>query len=213
LRIECLDERLLMHGAGCLHDTPDEALSIPNQSKVVVSDFVVGLHAVPALASKPNAAATLLLDFNGHFEDAWENSRGEFEDIETPAFNLEGLAGLFSQREQEIIRQAWAVVAEDFAPFDINVTTIEPANPDHAMVTRVAIGGHPSDWYRNDSSPSGTSSIGSFTSDVPNLGFAFSEVLIDVAANRDYTDAELALIIGNTVSHEAGHGFGLRHQS
>ena len=53
------------------------------------------------------------------------------------------------------IQTVWATVAEDFAPFNIDVTTVEPsvladnAPPTDAngVAMRVAIGGKSTDWY------------------------------------------------------------------
>src|SRR5690606_23238104 len=79
------------------------------------------------LQSKPGSKRTIYLDFNGHTTTGtqWNND----PEYKTPgfftagAFNLEGLATTFSNYEREVIQSIYLRVAEDYAPFDVNVTT------------------------------------------------------------------------------------------
>src|SRR5947208_2237757 len=73
---------------------------------------------VPVFNSYPAAKAQLYLDFNGCHLDSW----GDFSNINIPAFGQPGS-----------IEAIWRRVAEDFAPFNLNVTTVAPAAFDDTL--------------------------------------------------------------------------------
>ena len=74
----------------------------------------------PVLHSKPGAVRILLLDFDGYCED---NYRSLGLPVETwPPFDVSA--------DANAIRDIWERVAEDFAPFDVDVTTQTPSNMD-----------------------------------------------------------------------------------
>ncbi|MFM8748220.1 MAG: PKD domain-containing protein [Aestuariivirga sp.] len=76
------------------------------------------------LHSKPGSQKTLYLDFDGAdlSGTAW-NMTGS--SIAAAGFDINGNAA-FSTTEMQQIQYIWQRVAEDFAPFDINVTTEAP---------------------------------------------------------------------------------------
>ncbi len=148
------------------------------------------------LHSLADSDFTIYLDFDGHTTSGtfW-NDNG---DIVTPAFDIDGDA-TFSDTELARIQRVWARVAEDFAPFDVNVTTQDPGTDalrksgagDSEWGVRVVIG------ENTFFSPAGgVAYIGSFdwNSDTPAFVFNTSEVGVAEA-----------------VSHEVGHALGLRH--
>ena len=95
------------------------------------------------LHSRPGASKVLYLDFNGHTTPAnvggWKTTP-----IVTPAFQLSGTASPTDQLNLNAIRDIWLHVAEDFAPWDIDVTTEQP--PTTARGQRCVIGGSVMDW-------------------------------------------------------------------
>jgi hypothetical protein len=169
--------------------TDAEAAPVPD------AEVASALSSVPVLNSLPGARASLYLDFDGHFQASW----GAFQNIHTPAFDQDGNASSFSAGELAAIEQIWRYVAEDYAPFNINVTTVEPTSFANGVSLRVAIGGTGS-WYGGNHG--GFSYINSFTNSIPNVAFVFARNLY---GNTRY--------VGDCISHEAGHAFGLRHQS
>ena len=46
-----------------------------------------------------------------------------------PAWTLDGDAATFNDAEREAIQTIWQRVAEDYAPFDVDVTTQDPGLP------------------------------------------------------------------------------------
>jgi PKD repeat protein len=76
------------------------------------------------LNSRPGSSRVIYLDFNGHTTSgtAWNNSYGA---IISPAYSIDGNSA-FSTTELELIQDMWRQVAEDFAPFDVNITTQDP---------------------------------------------------------------------------------------
>jgi hypothetical protein len=129
-----------------------------------------------------------------------------------------------------MIRQIFQMVAEDFAPFDIDVTTAYPGPIATGLTQHVVIG----DWDSRDTG-TGLAYTNSFNQDrlVPALVLSAnvqrSMALLslraalgddDYAASDAEIDAERPNVlwdsihaIGNGVSHEAGHAFGLQHDS
>jgi Ca2+-binding RTX toxin-like protein len=171
--------------------------------------------AIPALNSNPGAPASLYLDFDGHFQDAFFGCEDIFgietcgdtwgwdhNNITTPAFDQDGDPTTFSNGELTAIRQIWERVEEDFAPFNVNVTTVDPGDFSNRKGLRAAIGGTYADWLGE--AAGGVSYIGSFSDSAPNIVYAF--------ANAPSGDNYRVKDIADAVSHEAGHAFGLDHQ-
>lgn len=146
--------------------------------------------------SNPGASKSLFLDFNGHFEPTW----GAFSDIDIPAFDNDADPTTFGDVEVLKIVEIWRRVAEDFAPFDIDVTTEAPENFDDSVHLRVAIGG---DGAWTDGANAGISYVNLFADAIPNVVFVFPDNL----GNGN------AKLVAECISHESGHGFGLEHQS
>ena len=78
------------------------------------------------LNSKPGSANTVYLDFNGHTLSgtAWNGSGGT---LNARSYDLDGAPGTYNASELANIAEIWRRVSEDYAPFDINVTTQEPS--------------------------------------------------------------------------------------
>jgi hypothetical protein len=205
-RLEALEDRLLMHGG------PVAEMVAAGAGAAAAGAFGGAKHPLtdlPALHSNSGAPATLYLDFDGHFESQFGGTRifgiqfGGYSNVRTPVFDLDGDASTFSDGELAAIREIHQRVAEDFAPFNIDVTTINPGNFANGKGLRAAIGGSQRDWYNPDGkkqAAGGISYVDSFTSDDVNTVYA-------------WVDAMSPAFIADTVSHEAGHAFGLQHQS
>lgn len=151
---------------------------------------------VPSYSSLPGAPATLYLDFNGHFDSTW----GSYANVDTPPYDTDGNATAFSSTELSNIQKIWQYVAEDFAPFNINVTTVLPASFANGVALRVAIGGNGA-WAGG--TYGGIAYIDAFTNSIVNTVYVFPTNLGN--GNPRY--------VADASSHEAGHGFGLQHQS
>lgn len=194
-------------GSNTHGEFPTEAYD-PNHLPESVRDQQMGL---PMLDSAPGAHATLFLDFTGSFESNWWQTVGgkikSYDNVVTPAYDTDGNPATFSASEQQEIRDIWAAVAEDFAPFAINVTTHYYGSFGNNEALKVAIGGEDDDWLdRPDSEPTGTSERGSFYNSARNTVFVFEDNLQSGFSTDRWK-------IATTVSHEAGHAFGLRHSS
>jgi hypothetical protein len=77
-----------------------------------------------ALHSKPGSNRLIYLDFNGHIvtSSAWNSGT-----LTAQPYDVDGNPAAFSDTELNNIKEIWQRVAEDFAPFDVNVTTEEPS--------------------------------------------------------------------------------------
>lgn len=122
--------------------------------------------AVPApleqtffLHSRPGAKRVIYLDFKGgtFTGTAW-NQSWAIGAINAPAFSLDGDFSTFSDTERQRIQSIWQRVAEDYAPFDVDVTTEAPtaeamtrtSSTDDTFGTRVVI---TQDWTSLTASP------------------------------------------------------------
>jgi HYDIN/CFA65/VesB-like, Ig-like domain len=152
---------------------------------------------VPELHSDRDATTKLFLDFDGHYEAKW----GDWNNVRTPAFDPDFHPESFSSNELAAIDEIWARVAEDYAPFKIDVTTADPGDYAHGIVAVIAIGGNDWEWYHR--SAGGVAQFTGFaTPSLSNVGFVFSQTL------NNYPKS-----IADAASHEAGHLFGLNHQA
>ncbi|HVJ87092.1 MAG TPA: SdrD B-like domain-containing protein [Caulifigura sp.] len=223
-RIESLEARTLMSGVSpkTVAQLPKNiaARTIPAKYAAAQAGRATSITAtltqpiVPysstfALNSRASASKTIYLDFDGHTTSgtSWNSTFTGGADIVTPAFDLDGDESTFSQVELLAIQEIWARVAEDFAPFDVNVTTQDPglANlirsgaGDTRWGKRIVNGGTQADWLKIPGVV-GIATLNSFASstDVPVFNFTDDQfgVLLDMA---------------DTASHEVGHALGLTH--
>ena len=164
------------------------------------------------LHSRPGAQRVIYLDFNGHTATgtAWNDSYG-LSSVNATAFDLDGAPTTFSTTETDLIQYIYQRVAEDFAAFDVDVTTEEPSadalsrssTSDATFGTRVVVA---ADWTASTSSPCGCGGfayLGIFddTTDYYKPAFVFYTSLGN--GNEKY--------VAEAISHEAGHNLGLNH--
>lgn len=157
-----------------------------------------GVENTFRLETLPDADFTIALDFTGHLRGA-DAGGDQREFANWPAFNTDNVDpdgfDYFTDEELAEIQRLWQGVAEDFAPFNINVTTVEtPADK--------IIQSGPNDTtygYRVLMSQRANGNrVGGYADFSPA---DFSREKINVVFNRDST----------TVSHELGHSFILYH--
>jgi hypothetical protein len=187
---------------------PGPALAPTINDGTAGADALVPLTDTFMLHSRPSATKKIYLDFNGHTTTgtSWNTSKG-IPSIVTPPYDIDGNTAAFSNTELERIQYIWQRVAEDFAPFDVDVTTEDPgsaglikaSSSDVNYGVRVCIGGSSYDWY--GAGAGGVAYLGSFdwSSDTPC--FVFTAQL--GTGNEKYT--------AEATSHEVGHTLDLAH--
>ncbi len=154
------------------------------------------------LASLPGARHTIVLDIDGHVTTgtSW-NAADDGPAIISGPFDLDGDPSSWSEAEREAVLTAWAIVAEDFAPWAVNVTTVEPEDPadltyegdrDARWGIRVVLG--PDDATGCECATAVY--LGSFTDHTDEPGFVH---LAD------------PVLMGEAASHLVGHALGLVH--
>ena len=156
------------------------------------------------LHSRPGASKVLYLDFNGHTTPAgvWSGSS-----IVTPAFQLAGTASPTDPLNLNAIRDIWLHVAEDFAAWDIDVTTEQPAPT--ARGQRCVIGGSVMDWL-GVPGVMGVAHLSSFGGAI-NGNDDNNFVFIDnnyPSMKPTTSNYEITILC---VAHEVGHTVGLNH--
>jgi len=92
----------------------------------------VPLSEITQLASDPSAPNTFYLDFDGQrvADTDWNRNDNNGLPIHARPYDTDGDVTTFSQTELDAIFEIWQRVSEDYAPFDINITTIEPSEAD-----------------------------------------------------------------------------------
>lgn len=206
-------------GGGCRHlSTPSgldyAACSFPESALLTAQSVGMSARVLEPLEntfqlhSLPSATKRIYLDFTGHVTSgtAWNDVLPGVEPITTPAYSLDGDFANFSDAELTIIQSVWARVAEDFIPFDVDVTTEEPpvddlrntGGSDDRWGMRVVIGGSGA-WMPG---AAGVALIGSFDWDADTCCFAFA----GQAAWKSNVE-----FMATCISHETGHTLGLRH--
>lgn len=145
--------------------------------------------AVPKLNSLPSATATIYLDFDGHTvtNTLWNGGNPIFCD-----------PTLLSDAE---ITEVFNRVAEDYRPFDVNITTDSTKFLSAPIAKRIRVIITPTSSWKTG--VGGVSFIGSFTWGDDTPAFVFSDRL---GSNNTKSIAECC-------SHESGHTLGLSHQS
>ncbi|HMP74170.1 MAG TPA: PKD domain-containing protein [Kiritimatiellia bacterium] len=155
--------------------------------------------------SRPGATNVIYLNFGGTniSGTAWNTSEG-VSTFHTLPFSLDADYATFSGEEQLMIKRVWKRVAEDFASFDVNVTTEPPVvwtrNTALALITR------------------NTDALGQ-NNPWPNAGGVAYVGVYGTSWNATYRPAwvyhnnvgDRADNIADVTSHEIGHNLGLAH--
>lgn len=166
------------------------------------------------LHSSPGSARTIFLDFDGHtVSDTYWNTGYGVSAGPHPAWTLDGDPSTFSDSERAAVQSIWQRVAEDYAPFDVDVTTQAP--PEEALLrssstdptygTRVLIS--PSTQAASaicSSSCGGVAFVGVFDETTSRPAHQPAWVFPQLLGNGTKAIAEAA-------SHETGHNLALAH--
>ena len=165
-------------------------------------------HGHETESATAGGAQVLYLEFNGsrvysRTGDFWLGSTY----IDVPAYDL----SLFNWagREQESIDYITQFVQEDYAAYNITVTTEQPIAGEY---TTLYVGGG-NDWFQPGSGVIGVATYDIGNNDLSNYGFAFPE---ELSIYYNYSGGELrnfSEYLANLISHEAGHNFGANHVS
>jgi hypothetical protein len=183
-------------------------ITFPDQSLDGSGTGSLAPAVAPNYHSLPSATAKLYLDFTGDVNNNW----GGYTPGVTPAYDIDGDPTTFSTTELSNINEMWQRVAEKYSPFNIDVTTQDPGNLNHGQVMKVVIGGDGSNGrvdaqgnkiYWAGGRYGGISWVGSFAGGLPNVAYVFPG---NLGNGIPRYSAEAS-------AHEAGHGFGLVHQS
>jgi hypothetical protein len=197
--------------------------SVITQKTTISSDLSAILlnpiYQIPQLSSMPGSAHTLYLNFGGDSRADWFNidygttNENHYKNVKMGVFDTDGDLTTLTSTEKSQITEIWARVAEAYAPYDVNVTTVSPASLAHGKTLTVDIG-KSNGWLGTTNT--GISSIGSFASTAPNVVFDFCDQIgsylggpkgpLDTANNPNFV-----MQVADTAVHESGHGFGLLH--
>ena len=163
--------------------------------------------SVPILESFAGAPNTLFLDFDGHSaNDAW----GSYS---AAAYDFDGNTSVFSPAERLAMKNVWRGVSEDFSPFEVNVTTVEPASFVDRQSFRMILTSSSASILGYGSSVLGVAYLNSYSS----FGSSDQAAFVFAGNFSSYGDANSGRIMaspveqGNTSSHEFGHALGLLH--
>lgn len=163
------------------------------------------------LHSLPGARRTVFLDVDGaEVRGTWWNE--DIPDATYGGLDADGAPGSFNAAERAVVQEVWQRVAEDFAPFAVDVTTEDPgpaalrraSGADEVYGVHVVV-------TRSTGVPAALCGGGC-------VGVAFIDVFDRVGAGENGPAWAFSTPLRNdpvqlaeTVSHEVGHTLGLEH--
>jgi len=184
---------------------------VPDQADAPGQDGTVVLEAITAadvfsLHSRPGASRVVYLDFDGGRVSgtAWSNSAGSTTWNAKP-YDTDGNLSAFSSTELAQIQEIWHRVAEDYAPFDIDVTTEHPGTfgPQTGWVLVTS-----SD--KNTDNPLPHENAGGVAY-VNVWGTSYYENYMPAFVYYDNLGSGHPPYVAEAAAHELGHNLGLSH--
>jgi PKD repeat protein len=160
------------------------------------------------LHSRPGSSRVIYLDFDGHVTSntGWNASYTGGAPINSAPFSIDTDPTTFNQQELDAIQYIWQRVAEDYAPFDVNVTTQDPgedaiirsSSSDLVYGTRVVIS--PTNFTGSNIGGIAYVGVFNYTGSYYKPAFVMSSGLGNSEKN-----------IAEATSHEVGHNLNLSH--
>ena len=190
------------------------AVGIPqNVTSIPLADF-------DTLNSRPGSDRTIFIDFDGHtvpIGTTWDDPSQANPTVAGvyPAFTIDGDLA-FSNAEKQIIIDTWAAVAEDYAIFDVNVTTADPGDAaidrvdlaDLVFGTRALVTAGNASWSPNTCECGGIAYMDVFNYFDQSEGYTHESLQPAFAFAGTNADGKF---ISDVVSHEVGHNLSLDH--
>jgi len=186
--------------AGGKAEDPDEEPQVAGTSLPISSP--------PVFNSKPGAPFHIYIDFNGAVVEGkqWNTSYG-VTSWDCLPWGLDSDRTTFSVSEQDAIRRIWERIAEDYAPFNINVTTDVTYDPVNYTGDKNKVG-----WLLITPTKDAANVA------LPHDGYG-GVAYVGVFGNSTYFSAHQPAFVtpmgtANTAeaaSHEMGHNMGLSH--
>ena len=158
------------------------------------------------LHSKPGASRTVYLDMDGHtvIGSVWNNREGAVATFYMLPYDTDGDSSFFDSAELEDIAETWKRISEDFAPFDIDVTTEEPSsfgpNVGHILISPRA------DQYGNLIYPNSVGGV-AYVGVWGQSNFNYYQPALVFPEGTGYSPQSMS----EAASHELGHNLGLSH--
>jgi hypothetical protein len=173
--------------------------TLPADAPVATLDDAFLLH------SRPGSSNVVFIDFDGAVltGTAWN---GTYSQLDALPFNVEGDGSTFSTLERTRIVDIWHRVAEDLAPYDIDVTTEEPATFDSTTGTILVT--HSVDANGNNincTSCGGVAYVGVFGRSNYHTYYSPALVFFNKLGSGNET------YVAEASSHEFGHNLNLSH--
>ncbi|MDQ1294427.1 MAG: hypothetical protein QG608_2310 [Actinomycetota bacterium] len=164
-----------------------------------------------ALHSRPGSDRVLHVDFDGHrvVGTGWNDDENG-ADFTVEPYDVDGDPASFSTGELEVVREVWARVSEDYAVFDVDVTTEDPGaeaidrsgTADTTFGTRAVVTGTAKIF--SSCHCGGIAYVDVF--DLPNGHQRFQPAFVFQRGVGGQ-----AKEVAEAVSHEVGHTLGLYH--
>lgn len=167
------------------------------------------------LHSKPGSQRVIFIDVDGAEvrDTAWNSGEDAIPGGTYGGWDPAGNGPTFTDAEKEAVQEVWARVAEDYAPFDVDVTTQDPGAAaitrsslsDQVFGTRALVTSDDAAWNGICQRRCG--------------GIAYMDVVDLAGQHATYQPAwvfadgvsDVPGWVAEALSHEVGHNFGLDH--